>query len=77
MPFHRPIALAAAFGLFLAPLPSADAFGPVKSSVQQTAETRLIAQFQRFATLTDGTVGITVRNQCLHDKIAKTLVMKR
>ena len=22
-------------------------------------------------------IGITVRNQCLHDKIAKTLVMKR
>ncbi len=62
MRFHRPLALAAAFGLFLAPLPSADAFGPTKSSVQQTAETRLIAQFQRFATLTDGTVGITVRD---------------
>lgn len=52
----------AALGLFLAPLPDADAFGPAKTAVQQTAETRLIAQFQRFASLTDGTVGIVVRD---------------
>jgi beta-lactamase class A len=58
----RPIAMFAALGLFLAPLPNADAFGPAKTQVQQTAETRLIAQFQRFASLTDGTVGIVVRD---------------
>lgn len=58
----RPIAMFAALGLFLAPLPNADAFGPAKTHVQQTAETRLIAQFQRFASLTDGTVGIVVRD---------------
>ena len=62
MSFHRSFSLLAAVGLFLAPLPSADAFGPSKSAVQQTAETRLIAQFQRFATLTDGTVGIALRD---------------
>ena len=61
VPF-RPIAMLAALGLFLAPLPDADAFGPAKTAVQQTAETRLIAQFQRFASLTDGTVGIVVRD---------------
>jgi beta-lactamase class A len=58
----RPIAMFAALGLFLAPLPNADAFGPAKTHVQQTAETRLIGQFQRFASLTDGTVGIVVRD---------------
>ncbi|CCW17506.1 Beta-lactamase [Sphingobium indicum BiD32] len=58
----RPIAMFAALGLFLAPLPDADAFGPAKTAVQQTAEARLIAQFQRFASLTDGTVGIVVRD---------------
>lgn len=49
-------------GLFLAPLPTADAFGPAKNPVQQTAESRLMAEFARFATLTDGTVGIAVRD---------------
>ena len=58
----RSISLFAALGLFMAPLPDADAFGPAKSAVQQTAEARLIGQFQRFATLTDGTVGIVVRD---------------
>jgi beta-lactamase class A len=58
----RPIAILAALGVFLAPLPDADAFGPAKTAVQQTAETRLIGQFQRFASLTDGTVGIVVRD---------------
>ena len=61
MPFLRSISYFAALGLFMAPLPHAVAFGPTKSAVQQTAETRLIGQFQRFATLTDGTVGIVVR----------------
>lgn len=55
-------ALLAGFGLFLAPLPSADAFGPTSNVVQRTAESRLLAEFARFATLTDGTVGIAVRD---------------
>lgn len=50
-------------GLFLAPLPAADAFGPPPAPIaQQTAHDRLIAQFQRFSALSDGTVGIAVRD---------------
>jgi len=49
-------------GLFLAPLPTADAFGPTPNPIQQSAETRLMAEFARFATLSDGTVGIAVRD---------------
>lgn len=59
----RPSSLAAlltAFGLFLAPLPAADAFGPTPNIVQRTAEARLLGEFERFAALTDGTVGIAV-----------------
>ncbi|MCP1468344.1 beta-lactamase class A [Sphingobium sp. OAS761] len=53
----------AAVGLFLAPLPSADAFGPPpRSMVQQHAEDRLLGEFARFAALSDGTVGIAVRD---------------
>lgn len=55
-------ALLAGFGLFLAPLPTADAFGPTSNVVQRTAESRLLGEFARFATLTDGTVGIAVRD---------------
>lgn len=63
MPFIRSFSASlAAFGLFLAPLPSADAFGPTPSVVQQTAQSRLLAEFSRFATLSDGTVGIVVRD---------------
>jgi len=63
MPLSRTFgAIIAALGLFLAPLPAADAFGPVKSLPQQTAEARLLAQFQSFAVLTDGTVGIAVQD---------------
>ncbi|MFZ2997465.1 serine hydrolase [Sphingobium sp.] len=63
MPFLRPFsALAAACGLFLTPLPTADAFGPARTQVQESAEARLLGQFQRFAALTDGTVGITVKD---------------
>ncbi len=58
--FRSLCATAAALGLFLVPLPVADAFGPTKSAIQQNAETRLIAQFQSFAALSDGTVGIAV-----------------
>lgn len=54
--------LIAFLGLFLAPLPTADAFGPRPNPVQQSAEARLMAEFARFATLTDGTVGIAVRD---------------
>ena len=55
-------ALLAGLGLFLAPLPPADAFGPRTNAVQQTAEARLLAEFSRFAGLSDGTVGIAVRD---------------
>lgn len=48
--------------LFLAPLPTADAFGPTRDPVQQDAEARLMNEFARFAALTDGTVGIAVRD---------------
>lgn len=54
--------LIAFMGLFLAPLPTADAFGPTPNPVQHSAESRLMAEFARFATLTDGTVGIAVRD---------------
>src|SRR3546814_1384007 len=54
--------LIAFLGLFLAPLPTADAFGPTPNPVQHSAESRLMAEFARFATLTDGTVGIAVRD---------------
>ena len=54
--------LIAFLGLFLAPLPTADAFGPRPNPVQKSAEARLMAEFARFATLTDGTVGIAVRD---------------
>ncbi|WP_022684132.1 serine hydrolase [Sphingobium bisphenolivorans] len=61
MPRFR-TSLIAFLGLFLAPLPTADAFGPVRSPVQQDAEARLMNEFSRFAALTDGTVGIAVRD---------------
>ncbi|KXU30334.1 serine hydrolase [Sphingobium sp. 22B] len=54
--------LIAFLALFLAPLPTADAFGPTPNPVQHSAESRLMAEFARFATLTDGTVGIAVRD---------------
>jgi len=55
-------AFLAGLGLFLAPLPTADAFGPKPNMVQQTAQSRLLGEFARFATLSDGTVGIAVRD---------------
>ncbi|WHO38334.1 class A beta-lactamase [Sphingobium sp. AP49] len=60
MPTYRDMSvIAAALGLFLAPLPSADAFGPPpRPPVQLTAEAHLLAEFDRFAALSDGTVGI-------------------
>jgi beta-lactamase class A len=63
MSFRRPLSLLAAFGLFLAPLPAADAFGPPpKPIIQQTAEAKLLGEFTRFAALSDGSVGIAVRD---------------
>lgn len=63
MLYRRTIPVLAALGLFFAPLPSADAFGPPpKPLVQQTAQAKLLAEFSRFATLSDGTVGIVVRD---------------
>lgn len=55
-------ALVAGLGLFLAPLPTADAFGPQPNVVHQTAQSRLLGEFTRFAALSDGTVGIAVRD---------------
>ncbi|MEA3388861.1 serine hydrolase [Sphingobium sp. CCH11-B1] len=63
MDFLRPISVLTAFSLFVAPLPGADAFGPPpKPLLQQTAEAKLLGEFARFATLSDGTVGIAVRD---------------
>lgn len=63
MPLSRPLAVLAALGFFVAPLPGADAFGPPpKPLVQQSAEAKLLAEFTRFANLSDGTVGIAVRD---------------
>ncbi len=64
MPRHRfVIAACLALGLFTAPLPSADAFGPAApGAAEQSARTRLLAEFDRFAALSDGTVGIAVQN---------------
>ncbi|MDO7834740.1 class A beta-lactamase [Sphingobium sp. HBC34] len=63
MPLARPLSLLAALGLFLAPLPSADAFGPPPApTLQQDARAKLMAEFTRFAALSDGTVGIAVRD---------------
>lgn len=63
MPRIRSLAaLVTGLGLFLTPLPAADAFGPAPNPVQQTAEARLLAEFTRFARLSDGAVGIAVRD---------------
>lgn len=73
MPSYRSLCASfAAFGLFLAPLPAADAFGPPpKSAAQQLAETRLLAEFDRFAALSDGTVGIAVRDLDTGETLAR------
>lgn len=60
----------AAAGLFLAPLPAADAFGPATSSARQSVQSRLLTEFARFATLSDGTVGIAVRDLSTGETIA-------
>ena len=53
----------AGLGLFFAPLPSADAFGPPpRPLVERSAQAKLLGEFERFATLSDGTVGIAVRD---------------
>lgn len=71
MPRLHTLTTALAFlGLFLVPLPAADAFGPAKTMVQQGAESRLMAEFARFATLTDGTVGIAVRDLSTGETLA-------
>ncbi len=63
MSLARPVSLFAAFGLFFAPLPGADAFGPPpKPLIQQSAEAKLLGEFARFAALSDGSVGIGVRD---------------
>ena len=64
MPSLRQIgASCAALGLFFAPLPSADAFGPPpRPQVLLTAEAHLLAEFDRFAALSDGTVGVAVQD---------------
>jgi beta-lactamase class A len=71
MVFLRPFfSSCLAIGLFLAPLPTADAFGPAKSAHQQTAENRLLAEFNRFAAMSDGTVGIAIRNLNTGEKLS-------
>lgn len=59
-----------AITLFLAPLPAADAFGPATSVVRRSAQSRLLAEFARFATLSDGTVGIAIRNLATGETLA-------
>lgn len=59
----RSLSALAALGLFFAPFPDADAFGPPpKPLVQQSAQAKLLAEFTRFSALSDGTVGIAVRD---------------
>jgi beta-lactamase class A len=60
----RPVmGLLLAVGLFAAPLPGADAFGPAPASLAaRTARARLLAELTRFSTLSDGTVGIAIQN---------------
>lgn len=60
--FSSVAAFVAGLGLFLAPLPAADAFGPKPDVVQQTVESRLLAELSRFASLSDGTVGVALRD---------------
>lgn len=67
---HLRFKIAAFLGLFLAPLPTADAFGPGKDPVQESAQARLMAEFARFASLTDGTVGIAVRDLSTGEMLA-------
>ncbi|MET0371099.1 MAG: class A beta-lactamase [Sphingobium sp.] len=59
---NRYFASLAAAGLFLVPLPTADAFGPAEPAIQQTARARLLQQFARVVALSDGTAGIAVRD---------------
>lgn len=47
-------------GLLMAPMPSADALGPVPARAPETAEARFRAELARYAAMTDGTVGIAV-----------------
>ncbi len=63
-------ALIAAVGLFATPLPTADAFGPAVSAQRQSAQARLEGELQRFAALSDGTVGIAIRNLQTGERIA-------
>lgn len=70
LPLRTFFGLAAAFGLFLAPLPAADAFGPPVNPVQQGAQHRLIAELERFTKLSDGTVGIAVRDLSSGEELA-------
>jgi beta-lactamase class A len=44
--------------LFAAPLPAADAFGPLPSPVRATADAKLHGELTRFAALSDGSVGV-------------------
>ena len=59
----RPAAMFAVLGLFCVPLPPADAFGPTPLPLaQQSAQNKLLGEFARFAALSDGSVGIGVRD---------------
>lgn len=55
-------AIVLALGLYATPLPTADAFGPERPVWQDTANARWQSEMQRFAGLSDGTVGVAVHN---------------
>lgn len=55
-------AIILALGLYATPLPTADAFGPQRPVWQDTADARWQTEMQRLAGLSDGTVGVAVRN---------------
>lgn len=60
---HPALSVLLALGLFVAPLPKADAFGPpLASPVAQSAKAHLMAELNRFASMSDGTVGIAAQN---------------
>lgn len=63
LPARPVLGLLLALGLFTTPLPVADAFGPAPASpVAQSAKAHFLAELTRFATMSDGTVGIAIQN---------------
>lgn len=63
LPARSALGLILALGLFITPLPRADAFGPAAPSpAAQSAKAHLLAELSRFAMMSDGTVGIAIQN---------------